>query len=169
VLYNSYTSLACSISSGLKPIITVCSGGSASLTKKFEGYIEAAFWIGLEHSEGDLESVKARQPNESYGTDVANLLEFCSLLVRREISFSIEFFEEPSEPGDSGSGLTQEPSPSERETSAAALEEEADYKAELDRLRDDYSKDLVNRRQYESRKGVLLKKWRKSVEGRLSS
>jgi hypothetical protein len=153
----------------LKPIITVYCGGSANLTKKFEGYIEAAFWIGVEHSEGDLESVKARQPNESYDTDVANLLEFSALLVRREINFSIEFFEEPSQPEDSASGLPQEPSPSEPETSAAALEKEADYKAELDRLRDDHLKGLVNKRHYESRKAILLKKWRESVEGRLSS
>jgi hypothetical protein len=151
----------------LKPIITLYSRGAPPLTKKFEGYIEAAFWIGLEYSDDDIESVKARQPSESYDTDVANLLEFSAVMVRRQINFSIEFFEEPPPKEDLEQGTPEEPS-AEPEAPSSAHAEGADYKAELIKLKEDYDKNRLSRRQYEAKRDSLLKKWKEGVEGGLS-
>jgi hypothetical protein len=150
---------------GLKPIITLYSGDSANLTKKFEGFVDAAFWIGAEHIEGDLESVKVRQPNESYDSDVASLLEFSTLLVRRQISFSVEFFTEPPLQDDvappSSTPPPASPSPPERSSWS-------DYMLELEKLKEDSERGLLTKKQYASRKEALLRKWRESVEGGLN-
>jgi hypothetical protein len=151
----------------LKPIITLYSRGTPSLTKKFEGYIEAAFWIGLEYSDDDIESVKARQPSESYDTDVASLLEFSALMVRRQINFSIEFFEEPPPKEDFERGPPEEPSAA-LEAPSSARTEEIDYKSELIKLKEDYDKNRLSKRQYEAKRDSLLKKWKEGVEGGLS-
>ena len=148
----------------MKPIITLYSGDSANLTKKFEGFIEAAFWIGAEHIEGDLESVKVRQPNESYDSDVASLLEFSGLLVRRQINFSVEFFTEPPLQDDAAPPSAPPPassSPPERSSWS-------DYMSELEKLKEDSERGLLTKKQYASRKEALLRKWRESVEGGLS-
>jgi hypothetical protein len=145
----------------LKPIITLYSGGSANLTKKFEGFVDAAFWIGAEHLEGDLESVKVRQPNESYDADVASLLEFSELLVRRQINFSIEFFTEPPMQDDVA---LPPPPPSPLQHSSWS-----DYMSELEKLKEDSEKGLLTKRQYASRKDALLRRWRERVEGGLSA
>lgn len=151
----------------MKPIITIYSGGTPSQTKKFDGFMEAAFWIGLEHSDGDLESVKVRQPSESYDTDVANLLEFSALMVKRQINFSIEFFEEPPLAENPEQSLLKEPSP-DLETASPVPAEDTDHGAELDKLKGDYDRGLMTKRQYEARKASLLKKWKEDLEGRLS-
>jgi hypothetical protein len=151
----------------LKPIITIYSGGTPTQTKKFDGFMEAAFWIGLEQSDGDLESVKVRQPSESYDTDVANLLEFSSLMVKRQINFSIEFFEEPPQVENPEQSLMKEPS-ADLETPSPVPAEDSDHRAELEKLKGDYDKGLMTKRQYEARKASLLKKWRQDLEGRLS-
>ncbi len=151
----------------MKPIITVYSRGTPNETKKFDGYITAAFWVGLEHLEGDLESVKIRQPNESYDLDVTNLAEFASLLVQRQINFSVEYFTEPP-PQQPPSPLAEaEPNPDEPipEPKGGV----ADFEKELERIKEDYDKGIVSKKQYESRKGVLLKRWREKVEGRLGT
>jgi hypothetical protein len=150
----------------LKPIITLYSHGTPSPTKKFEGYIEAAFWIGLEYTDGDLMSVKARQPSEAYDTDVANLLEFSALMVRRQINFSVEFFEEPPPEENPRQGPPDEPSvwlgtPSSKQA------EDGDYKAQLAKLKEDYDRKRYSRSQYEAKREALLKKWKEGVEGGL--
>ena len=150
----------------MKPIITLYSQGQPALTKKFEGYIEAAFWIGLEYSDGDVISVKARQPSESYDTDMANLLEFSALMVRRQINFSIEFFEEPPPKEDLEQGQPGEPSAGP-ETPSSEPAKTVDYKAELNKLKEDYDKKLYSKRQYEAKRDALLKKWKEGVEGGL--
>jgi hypothetical protein len=151
----------------MKPIITLYSQGQPALTKKFEGYIEAAFWIGLEYSDGDVISVKARQPSESYDTDVANLLEFSTLMVRRQINFSIEFFEEPPSKEDLEQGQPEEPSAGP-ETPSSEPAKTIDYRAELNKLKEDYDRKLYSKRQYEAKRDALLKKWKEGVEGGLS-
>ena len=151
----------------MKPIITVYSGGTAKETKKFESFIEAAFWIGIEHLEGDLDSVRVRQPNESYDTDVANLSELSTLLVQRQINFSIEFFTEPLPSEESPPQLPGESPTHEPKTEPSASAEELDYETELDKLKEEFRKGLMTKKQYESRKSVLLKKWKEGVDGGL--
>ncbi|MDA4126304.1 MAG: hypothetical protein OK452_03740 [Thaumarchaeota archaeon] len=153
----------------MKPIITVYSRGMPDQTKKFEGFITAAFWIGLYHTEGEMESVKVRQPNESYDNDVANLGEFTSLMVQRQINFSVEFFAEPilqqaiAGQQASGSPLADEiPEEIESET-------EVDFESELTRIKEAYRSGLVNKKQYETKKGAILKKWKDKVEGKLET
>ncbi len=150
----------------MKPIITVYSGGTPNETKKFDGYITAAFWVGLVHIEGDLESVKIRQPSESYDVDVTNLAEFTSLLVQRQINYSVEFFTEPQPVQENAPGEQEEPVAAKRrakETKGAEL----DYELELNKIRDDFQKGIITKAQYESKKGVLLKQWKERVEARL--
>jgi hypothetical protein len=79
----------------LKPVITVYSGGSNSKTKRFDSVISAAFWAGVDYADEDINSVKIRQPSLSADSDVMGLVEFTSLLVQRQINFSVEFSPEP--------------------------------------------------------------------------
>ena len=153
----------------MKPIITIYSTGTAQETKKLEGYISAAFWIGVEHIEGDIGSVKVRQPAESYDDEVAALTEFTNLMVQRQINFSVEFFTEPTP-----SAPTQSPEPVEMKFSTESLPAEvlgggeADYEAELAKIREEYKRGTVTKKQYEAKKGALLKRWKENVEGTLS-
>ena len=165
IIYKSYTSKT-RYPRRLKPIITLYSRGAPALTKKFEGYIEAAFWIGLEYTDDDLESVKARQSSESYDTDVANLLEFSALMVKKQINFSIEFFEEPPPKENLEQSPPDEPPVGPGTSSLPA--EEVDYRDELKNLKEDYDRHRLSRRQYEARRDSLLKKWKEGVEGGLS-
>jgi|SRR5271157_2284790 len=85
----------------LKPAITVYSGGSNSKTKRFDSVISAAFWAGVDYADEDINSVKIRQPSLSAESDVMSLIEFTSLLVQRQINFSVEFSPEPHPGGSS--------------------------------------------------------------------
>ncbi len=150
----------------LKPIITIYSTGTTEPTKKFEGYITAAFWIGVDHAEGEVSSVKVRQPTENYDTEVELLLEFASLMVQRQISYSVEFFAEPVQSHIAETG--QEPEPEEGGMPAISTEGVGmDYEAELAKVKNEYKKGLVTKKQYEAKKEELLKSWRETIEGRL--
>ncbi len=150
----------------MKPIITVYSGGSPDKTKKLDGFITAAFWIGVDHAEHDLESVKVRFPSESYDVDVTTLTEFTTLLVQRQINFSVEFFTEPTP-------IRQNPTASEVDVTAETVtaggveEGDLDFEEELTKIKADYQKGLVTKKQYEAKRGVLLKRWKEKVEGRM--
>ena len=150
----------------MKPIITIYSTGTAEPTKKFEGYITAAFWIGVDHSEGEVASVKVRQPTESYGTVVEVLNEVAGLMVQLQINFSVEFFAEPAEARTAEADLESEPE--ERAIPVISTEgAETDFEAELTRIKSQYKKGLVTKKQFEARKEELLKSWRDRIEGRL--
>ena len=151
----------------MKPNITVYSSGGPGETKKLDSFIAAAFWIGVDHAESDLESVKVRLPSESYDTDVASLLEFTALLVQRQINFSVEFFTEPPQ-RDSVPTAEGEPTPDDVDAPAPA-EGDQDFEKELSEAEADYQKGRITREQYMLKKAIILKKWRKKVEGRLRS
>ena len=150
----------------MKPIITIYSTGTTEPTKKFEGYITAAFWIGVDHTEGEVGSVKVRQPTESYDTEVELLMEFAALMVQRQINFTVEFFAEPV--GVQVGETIQEQVPEESEMPVLSAQgAEVDYEAELTKIKNQYKKGLVTKRQFEARKEELLKSWRERIEGRL--
>lgn len=151
----------------MKPKITVYLRGGPAETKKLDSFISAAFWIGVDHAENDLQSVKVRLPSESYDTDVSTMLEFTSLLVRRQINFSVEFFTEP--PPRETAVLNPEAEPSPEVRNRAPKDGDSEFEKELDRMKDDYQKGAVSKEQYESRKDELLKKWKEKVEGKLES
>lgn len=153
----------------MKPIITLYSPGTTEPSKKFEGYISAAFWIGVDHAEGDIGSIKIRQPVESYDSEVASLTEFTSLMVQRQISFSVEFFTEPGAPA------AAEPEPVEvkysTETSSAdsVVEGEWDFEGELTKIKEQYKQGTMTKKQFESKKAGILRQWKEKVEGRMGS
>jgi len=148
----------------LKPIITIYSTGTTEPTKKFEGYITAAFWIGVDHAEGEVASVKVRQATESYDTEVELLNEFTGLMVQRQINFAVEFFAEPAE----AKMLEAVREPEERGVPIISTEgSEIDYEAELTKIKNQYKKGLVTKKQFEAKKEELLKSWRERIEGRL--
>ena len=150
----------------LKPIITIYSTGTTEPTKKFEGYITAAFWIGVDHAEGEVGSVKVRQATESYDTEVELLNEFAGLMIQRQINFSVEFFAEPAEAR--LSETVGEPGPEERVAPVISTEgAEVDYEAELTKVKNQYKKGLVTKKQFEAKKEELIKSWRDRIEGRL--
>ena len=153
----------------MKPIITIYSTGTAEPTKKFEGYITAAFWIGVDHAEGEVASVKVRQPTESYDTEVELLNEFTGLLVQRQINFSVEFFAEPAEA--KAAEIDQEQAPEEKVELSFSTEGggggEFDYEAELVKIKNQYKKGIMTKKQYETKKEELIKNWRERIEGRL--
>ena len=150
----------------MKPIITVYSQGAEKEAKKFEGFIEAAFWIGVDHAEKDLASVKVRQPTQSYDEEVSTLREFTNLLVKQQLNFSVEFFAEPIP-------VVQEVSEQETEPD---IDEEAEqlvtsngneFQTEIEHLKEQYKQGVMSKKQYKSKKEDLLKLWKDSVEGRL--
>jgi hypothetical protein len=150
----------------LKPIITLYPTGSKEQTKKFEGYISAAFWIGVDHAEGDIGSVKVRQPVESYDNEVATLTEFSGLMVQRQITFSVEFFREPEPQGVSTEQAEVELAASgEAETMGG----EINYEAELTRIKTEFQEGLVTKKQYEAKKGALLKRWKERLEDEMEN
>ncbi len=151
----------------MKPIITVYSRGGPEETKKLDGFIAAAFWMGIDHAEHDLESVKVRLPSESYDFDVSSLMEFTSLLVQRQINFSVEFFTEPPVPHPAASMSVEASVKGEPQTPELVDVEEFDYETELTKIKEEYQKGLVTKKQFDSKKGALLKKWKEGVEGRL--
>ncbi len=157
----------------MKPNITVYSRGGPEETKKLDGFISASFWIGVDHAEGDLESVKIRLPTESYDFDVATLIEFTTLLVQRQINFSIEFFTEPSQPHapvnseigqDIEAGAESSPPIEEAELPEGTA---VDYESELVKIKEQFKKGQVTKKQFESKKGELLKKWKEGIEEKL--
>lgn len=155
----------------MKPNITIYSTGTAEQTKKFEGYITAAFWIGVDHTEGEVGSVKVRQPTESYDTEVETLTEFVGLMVQRQINFSVEFFTEPVQ------HAQRVPMPSEEVEMSLATESplasevvtngDLDFEQELMKVKDEYKSGRISKKQYESKKGGLLNRWRERIEGKL--
>ena len=149
----------------MKPIITIYTTGTAEPTKKFEGYITAAFWIGVDHADAEVSSVKVRQATESYDTEVELLMEFAGLMVQRQINFSVEFFAEPVQ------AVAEEAKESvPEETTAPVISAEGtevDYEAELTKIRNQFKKGLMTKKQFEAKKEELLKGWRERIEGRL--
>jgi hypothetical protein len=157
----------------MKPNITVYSKAGPEETKKLDGFVEAAFWIGVDHAESDLDTVKVRLPTQSYDSDVASVLEFTSLLVQRQINFSVEFFAEPVPEPSSPVSMNYREEPLESlSVGSNALQqlekEEFDYEAELAKIKEDYDNGVVTKKQFESRKVALLKRWKEKVEGKLS-
>ena len=149
----------------MKPNISIYPMGAKDETKKFEGYISAAFWLGIDQAEGDLESVKVRQPVESYDSEVAALSEFTNLLVQRQINFSVEFFTEPGGPAPADQ-IEAELNP-QGLAPEAVVGGDVDFEAELNRIKEEYQRGGVSKKQYEMKKGALLKRWREKVEGKL--
>ena len=150
----------------MKPNITVYTSGGPEETKKLDDFISAAFWIGVDHTEGDLTSVKVRLPSESYDNDVTSLMEFTSLLVQRQINFSVEFFAEP--PAREVQAGPREEAVGEGATAVSEQPNgDLDFETELARIKEEYSRGLVTKKQFESKKGALLKRWKEGVEGRL--
>ncbi len=150
----------------MKPIITIHSTDASAQSKKFEGYITAAFWIGVGHAEEEAITVRIRQPVESYDVEVASLTEFTDLLVERQINFSVEFFAEP--PVQLTGSVVAEETVLQREAQAAGGGEgTADFEAELTRMKDEYQRGLVTKKQFETKKSAILKKWKDRVEGKL--
>jgi hypothetical protein len=152
----------------LKPIITIYSRGAEGEPKKFEGFMEASFWIGVDHAEGDLVSVKVRQPAQAYDEEVSTLGEFTDLLVRRQINFSIEFFSEP-QPLEAASPTRETTAEQREEESPLVLTQRNDFQSEIEQLRDEYKRGSMTKKQYKMRKEELLKQWKEKVEDRLGS
>jgi hypothetical protein len=166
LIVEGYPALVRRAPDDLKPIITIYSTETSAETKKFEGYITAAFWIGVDHAEGEVASVKIRQPVETYDDEVAALTELTTLLVQRSINFAVEFFTEPKQPVEAEAVLEQV-MPEEEIEAISAGGSQTDYEAELTRIKDQYKKGLLSKKQYESKKEALLKSWKEKVEGRL--
>ena len=152
----------------MKPNITVYSKTGPEGTKKLDGFIAAAFWVGVDHAEGDVRSVKIRLPTESYDVDVENMLEFTNLLVRRQINFTVEFFVEPLQRQPPMKIETKAGSEQEVGSSIPDKELEADYEDELSKIKEQFEKGGMTKEQFESKKGTILKKWREGIEGRLN-
>jgi len=134
----------------LKPIITLYSEGRAELTKKFDNFVDAAFWVGVESAEQDLESVKIRlSPMEDYDVDVADAKHFSSLLVDRGINFSFEFFVEPIDTDRDASRFVPPPPPASNPPTENRPESGFGSKATREDLKSALVKDLISRREYE--------------------
>jgi len=152
--------------SKMKPIITVYSRGAEDQPKKFEGFMEAAFWVGVDHAEGDLDSVKIRQPTESYDEEVSTLGEFTGLLVRRQINFAVEFFSEPR-PMEEVARPNGVPEESGQEAAPLVLTNGNEFQEQIAQLKEDYKKGTITKKQFKSKKDDILRLWKERVEGNL--
>ena len=74
---------------------------------ELEGFVTAAFWIGMEHSDDEVRSVTVRADSASFSSEGPELREFLALLIQRGIDFSVDFLPErgkkpvPRDPGGS--------------------------------------------------------------------
>jgi hypothetical protein len=151
----------------MKPIITIYSVGGDSDSKKFEGFIEAAFWMGVDHSEKNLASVKVRQPTQSYDEEVSTLREFTQLLIKQQLNFSVEFFAEPLPAAETEPEREAAPEISQGEDQQLVTSNRNQFQSEIERLKGEYKRGAMSKKQYKSKKEDLLKLWKESVEGRL--
>jgi len=133
-----------------KPIITVYSGGATPQTKKFDNFVHAAFWIGVESTDGDLQSVKTRMsPVEDYDVDVASAKEFSTLLIERGISFSFEFFDEPPEAGPTVAPSPIPPSPADLTSTKTKPSGKSTSKATHENLKSALEKGIIDKEEYD--------------------
>jgi hypothetical protein len=149
----------------MKPIITLYMRGRPDETKKLDGFISAAFWVGIDQTENELESVRVRLPSEFYDLDVSNLVEFTSFLIQRQINFTVDFFVEPSTPESMTSHVPTEAKVPKKPQDLEG--KETDFEVELAKIKEEFRKGNLTKAQYDSKKGTLLKKWKEMVETRL--
>ena len=151
----------------MKPIITIYSQGADSDSKKFESFIEAAFWMGVDHAEKDLASVKVRQPTQSYDEEVSTLREFTQLMIKQQLNFSVEFFSEPIPAAEAEPGEEAAPEISRGEGQQLVTSDRSEFQSEIEHLKEEYKRGAMSKKQYKAKKEDLLKLWKESVEGRL--
>jgi hypothetical protein len=165
----------------LKSTISLYTKDSLKATKRFEDFIQASFWIGVDYAERDLKSVKVEVFDSQDPEGTAELQKFANLLLAQQIDFSVRFFgesspaaepsEEPPAPPPPPPAPAPTPAPPGEEAPpppAPVSKGVEDDAAELAKLKDDYNKGLLTKRQYESRRDAVLKRWRQRVDEGLS-
>jgi hypothetical protein len=179
VLFGS-SLLSQSQESDLKPTISMYTEEASKASKRVEDFVNASFWIGVDYAEHDLKSVKIDIFDAQEPDGATDLQKFVSLLLGQQIDYSVRFFGESSPSGETeeeeAAGEPAEEPPKEEAKGAAAPAEAPapaskgveDDAAELERLKDDFNKGVLSKRQYEAKRDQVLKRWRQRVDEGLS-
>jgi hypothetical protein len=134
--------------------VLVRSIGPPDQTLELEGLVNAAFWIGMEHGDDEVRSVTVTADPASFSTEGPGLQELITLLIRREIDFSIDFLPEGRKKSEyrSPGGTTFDRSNKGHGRELGYLEELAELKKALDQGR-------LTKSQYEENRKILIGGW----------
>jgi hypothetical protein len=122
------------------------------------GLLNAAFWIGMGHSEDEVRSVTVRADPASFSSEGPVLQEFITLLIQREIDFSVDFLPERGKkavPRTSGGNTVSLPN------------QGYGYLAELAELKKALDEGRLTKSQYEENRKILVAGLKGKVEGKI--
>lgn len=141
--------------------VLVRTNASPDRSLGLEGLVSAAFWIGVEHSEDDVRSVTVDVDAVSLTKEGPELQEFVTLLIQREIDFSVGFAPGPGKNAVATASRVEDPILSDQ-----AHRWEAGYLIELAELKEALDDGRLTRSQYEENRKVLIAGWIGKVEGK---
>lgn len=139
---------------------------------RFDNFIDAAFWIGMEYSQpegsGNVKLVRIEMYSAGEREGLDQLKRFTNLLLDRGIDHEVKFFPEPPPSDDSGNPGGPPPPPGYEEPPSESEEpHSASYVAEMNELREMHKKGSLSDKEYRARREKLLKRWRKEVDEQL--
>jgi hypothetical protein len=155
---------------------------ASKASKRVEDFVNASFWIGVDYAEHDLKSVKIDIFDAQEPDGASDLQKFVNLLLGQQIDYSVRFFGESSPTGETEEEepaeepaeeppkeeAKEEPPPAEEAPASPVSKGVEDDAAELERLKDDFNKGVLTKRQYEAKRDQVLKRWRQRVDEGLS-
>ena len=139
---------------------------------RFDNFIDASFWIGMEYNEpegsGNVKLVRIEMYSAGDLEGLNYLKIFVNLLLDRGIDHETKFFPEPP-PSDGSTDSRGPPPPGDEEPpSESEGPHPTGYEAEMEELRGRRKKGSLSEREYKAQRERLLKSWRKEVDERLS-
>ena len=128
---------------------------------ELEGLVNAAFWIGLEHSEDGVRSVVVSADPASFSKEGPELQDLVTLLVQREIDFAVDF-----QPERGGKVVPSAPAVQRTGAPSHGHQLEAGYLTELAELKRALEEGRLTKSQYEENRKILIAGWIGRAEGR---
>jgi|GEM_PF-1127527 len=139
---------------------------------RFDNFILASFWIGMEHREpegsGNVRLVRTEMYSAGDREGLGNLKIFVNLLLDRGINHETKFFPEPHPSDDSMNSRAHPPLGEEAKPLESEEPHAPGYEAEMEELRVMRKNGNLSEQDYLARRESLLKRWRKELYERLS-
>lgn len=139
---------------------------------RFDNFIDASFWIGMEYSEpegsGNVKLVRIEMYSAGDLEGLDYLKIFVNLLLDRGIDHETKFFPGPPPSNDSTDSGGPSPPADEAPPSESEEPHPTGHEAEMEQLRERREKGSLSEKEYKAQREKLLKKWRKEVDEHLS-
>lgn len=139
---------------------------------RFDNFIDASFWIGMEHREpegsGNVKLVRIEMYSADDREGLDYLKIFVNLLLDRGIDHETKFFSEPPPSDDSTRSGGPSPPGEEAPPSESEEPQPTGYEEEMEELREKRKKGSLSEKEYKAQRERLLRRWRKEVDERLS-